>query len=217
QVTYVYWFNNTAGAQATFSIDDVAFVASGNPTPTPPGPVAGPALHIDVVSGRHAISPYIYGMNFADENLAAELRLPVRRWGGNATTRYNWQTDTSNRASDWYFENIPNDNANPGALPNGSSSDQFVEQNLRTGTDSLLTVPLIGWTPHGRAVGCGFSVAKYGAQQSVDPWQTDCGNGVRTNGTDITGNDPNDISDAITPAFVQGWIGHLIGRYGNPA
>ena len=54
-------------------------------------------------------------MNFADEALARELRLPVRRWGGNATTRYNWQNDTSNHASDWYFENIPEENPNPAA------------------------------------------------------------------------------------------------------
>ncbi len=87
-------------------------------------------------------------------------RLPVRRWGGNATTRYNWRTDTSNHASDWYFENIPNDNANPAALPDGSSSDLFVEANRRAGAETLLTVPLIGWTPRGRAYGCGFSVAQ---------------------------------------------------------
>ena len=143
QVTYLYWFNATAGAQATFSIDDVAFVASGLPTPTPPGPVAGPALQVDVANGRHPISDFIYGMNFADEALATALRLPVRRWGGNATTRYNWRTDTSNHASDWYFENIPNDNPNPAALPDGSSSDRFVEENLRAGAETLLTVPLI--------------------------------------------------------------------------
>ena len=215
QVTYVYWFNNTPGAQAAFYVDDVAFAATGNPTPTPVGPVMGPALHVDAASGRHAISPYIYGMNFADEALAADLRLPVRRWGGNATTRYNWQTDTSNHASDWYFENIPNDNPNPSALPNGSSSDQFVEQNIRTGSETLLTIPLIGWAPHGRAYACGFSVAKYGAQQSVDPYRPDCGNGVRSNGSEIGGNDPHETSDAITPTFVQDWMLHLIARYGN--
>ncbi|MEO8605714.1 MAG: glycoside hydrolase family 44 protein [bacterium] len=217
QITYVSWFNNSPGAQATFSVDDVAFVASGLPTPTPLGPVAGPALQIDAAAARHSISPYIYGMNFADEGLAAELRLPVRRWGGNATTRYNWQTDTSNRASDWYFENIPNDNANPGALPDGSSSDQFVESNRRVGADTLLTIPLIGWTPRGRAYGCGFSVAKYGAQTSVDPYRPDCGNGVRGNGSEITGNNAGDVSDAITPLFVQQWMQHLIGRYGAAA
>lgn len=217
QVTYVYWFNATAGAQATFSVDDVSFVSSGLPTPTPLGPVAGPALQVNAGSGRHPISELIYGMNFADEALATALRLPVRRWGGNATTRYNWRTDTSNRASDWYFENIPNDNANPAALPAGSSSDRFVEENLRAGAETLLTIPLIGWTPRGRAIGCGFGVAKYGAQQSVDPWQPNCGNGIRGNGSEITGNDPSDVSDAIGPDFVQDWMEHLIGRYGSAA
>lgn len=215
QVTYLFWFNATAGAQPTFTVDDVAFVATGAPTPTPPGPVAGPALHVDAAAGRRAISPYIYGMNFADEALATELRLTVRRWGGNATTRYNWRTDTANRAADWYFENVPNENPNPAALPDGSSSDRFVEENRRAGAETLLTIPMIGWTPRGRAYGCGFSVAKYGAQQSTDPWRPDCGNGVRTNGSEITGNDPTDISDPIGPAFVQEWMQHLIGRYGS--
>ena len=217
QINYLHWFNNTPGIQSTFYLDDVAFIASGLPTPTPLPPGAGPALQIDAAAGRHAISPYIYGMNFADEDLADELQLPVRRWGGNATTRYNWQNDTGNRARDWYFENIPNDNANPGALPDGSASDQFVEQDRRTGTKTLMTIPMIGWTPKQRARACGFSVSKYGSQQSVDPWSTDCGNGVRTNGSDITGNDPNDTSTAITPAFIQSWMNHLIGRYGNAA
>ena len=35
-------------------------------------------------------------------------------------------------------------------------------------SETLLTAPLIGWTPHGRAYACGFSVATYGAQQSTD-------------------------------------------------
>jgi len=172
-------------------------------------------LSVNAAAGQKPISPYIYGMNFAQEALAAELRLPVNRWGGNATTRYNWQNDTSNRASDWYFENIPNDNSRPQDLPDGSSSDRFVEQNLRTATQTLLTVPLIGWTPKSRALACGFSVAKYGQQQSVDPWQNDCGSGVLANGTPITGNNPADTSTAIAPSFVQAWINHLVGRYGS--
>ena len=88
----------------------------------------GPALSIDAGANQHAISPLIYGMNFANAALAQDLRLPVDRWGGNSTTRYNWRNDTSNHASDWFFENIPNQNANVAALPNGSSSDTFVEQ-----------------------------------------------------------------------------------------
>jgi hypothetical protein len=215
QVNYVYWFNATAGAQPTFYVDDVAILAGGVPTPTPLPPGAGPPLSVDAGADRHPISPFIYGMNFTSEALAVELRLPVRRWGGNATTRYSWQNDTSNRASDWYFENIPEDNANPGALPSGSSSDRFVEQDRRTGTATILTVPLIGWTPKARSRACGFSVSKYGPQQSTDPWSPDCGNGIRANGSLITGNDPLDTSIAIGPPFVAAWIDHLIARYGT--
>jgi hypothetical protein len=154
-------------------------------------------------------------MNHADEFLAAELNLPVRRWGGNATTRYNWQNDTSNRASDWFFENIPNENSHPGMLPDGSRSDLFVEQNMATGTESLITLPLLGWTPKARQFDCGFRVSKYGAQQETDPWQPDAGNGIDPTGAPITGNEPLDTSVAIGPAFVQDWIAHLTNKYGT--
>jgi len=198
-----------------WSWDPVSTHLANETSPSPAAVV--PTLSVDASADQRAISPYIYGLNFADEALARELALPVRRWGGNATTRYNWQNDTSNRASDWYFENIPNNNPNPATLPAGSSSDRFVEQNRRTGTQSLLTIPLIGWTPKSRERACGFSVSKYGAQQSVDPWATDCGNGVGANGSEITGNDPTDTSIPAPPAFVQDWIRHLIARYGTAA
>ncbi|MFM7141899.1 MAG: glycoside hydrolase family 44 protein, partial [Alphaproteobacteria bacterium] len=186
RVTWVFWFNDTAGAQATFHVDDVALVASGLPTPTPVPTGSGPAVSIDVSRDRRPIDPAIYGMNFADESLAAELHLPVRRWGGNATTRYDWRTDTSNRAADWFYENVPLDNDHPELLPDGSTTDRFVEQDRGTGTRTILTVPLIGWTPKDRAYACGFSVAKYGAQSGSDPWRPDCGSGLHVGGADVT-------------------------------
>ncbi len=201
------WQDSSNGPQPTFYIDNVSLIAA---------PSAPLALSVDVTANRHAISPYIYGMNFADESLAAELHLPVRRYGGNATTRYNWQNDTSNHASDWYFENIPNDNPNPAQLPNGSASDLFVEQDRRTGTKTVMTVPLIGWTPKSRDYACGFSVAKYGAQDATDPWRPDCGNGVH-GGANVNGNNPLDTSTAITSTFVQSWMQHFISRYGSAA
>lgn len=175
----------------------------------------GPALTVDASAGHRAINPDIYGINYADEALAVELDLSVRRWGGNGTTRYNWQNDTANRASDWFFENIPKENNNPDLLPAGSAADRFVEQDQRTGAKSLLTAPLIGWTPKSREISCGYSVAKYGAQQQTDPWRPDCGNGVNTDGASITGNDPTDTSIAIGPDFVQAWIDHLIASFGT--
>jgi hypothetical protein len=206
-------WQDTSGAstQPTFYLDEISLIASGGGDPQPG---VGPALTVDATGNPRAISPFIYGINFASSQLAADLRLPVRRWGGNATTRYSYLLDTSNRASDWFFENIPNSNPNPGALPHGSASDQFVDQDHSTNTKTIITLPLIGYTPKARQVNWGFSVNKYGAQQQVDPWQSDAGNGIRTNGTHITGNDPADTSVTITPTFVQNWIAHLVSRYG---
>ncbi|MEV4760830.1 glycoside hydrolase family 44 protein [Micromonospora sp. NPDC049559] len=177
----------------------------------------GPVLEVDLSADRHPISPYVYGMNFADEALAAELALPVRRWGGNATTRYHYRYDTTNRASDWFFENIAEANDAPEQLPDGSSTDRFVEQDQRTGADTILTVPLIGWAPKARDGSCGFSVAKYGPQQRTDEWRPDCGNGVRPDGSVITGNDPHDTSVEVGPEYVRAWVDHLTGRYGTAA
>jgi Glycoside hydrolase family 44 len=185
--------------------------------PNPAFAVAGPALSVNATALRHAISPYIYGMNYTGEALAQELHLPVRRWGGNSTTRYNYQFDMSNHASDWYFENIYEGIAPNPSLPNGSTADLFVEQDRRTVTKTLMTVPLIGWTPTNVDRACGFSIAKYGAQQDADIWVPDCGNGKHTDGSFIVGNDPLDTSIAIGPAFVQGWMNHLIGNYGTAA
>jgi hypothetical protein len=213
----LYWQDTSNGAQPIFYLDDIQLIGSGvPPTSVPPG--VGPALSVDAQADQHPISPYIYGMNFAAEALAADLNLPVRRWGGNSTTRYNWQLNVHNTGSDWYFENIPD--ASAGALPGGSSANQFVEQDRRTGTKTILTMPLIGWTPKARTNGhpfdCGFKVSKYGAQQSVDPWDIDCGNGVKSSGN-ITGNDPADTSVAITSTFVISWINHLKSRYNTAA
>src|SRR4051794_32038998 len=67
----------------------------------------GPALAVAGGADHHAISPYIYGMNFASAGLANQLDLPVDRWGGNTTDTYNWKIGSSNTGNDYFFENIP--------------------------------------------------------------------------------------------------------------
>ena len=186
------------GVQAEAAVHPSAKIASG------------PRLKVNLASGRHAISRYIYGMNFAGTKLERMLRLPVVRWGGNATTRYNYLLDTANHASDWYFENIPNPVANPKALPNGSSADRFIGQNRADGAASLITVPLIGWTPKSRALSCGFSIKKYGKQQASDPYNPNCGNGVRSNGSFVHKNLPGDTSKRIGAELRRG-LGQVPG------
>lgn len=218
-------FNNTNDAHPAFYVDQIVLLDTGATPPPTATPSDGPALSVNVAADRHVISPYIYGMNYADEDLADELLLPVRRWGGNSTTRYNWQINVHNTGADWYFENIP-DSAS-------GSADAFVAQDRRTGSETLLTIPLIGWTPARRLENhpydCGFKVSVYGEQvpdpdrswmDAVDPWDTDCGSGFRADGSTavpITGNDPHDTSMAITSTFVTTWVNHLVGEFGTAA
>ncbi len=205
----VFWSDPTGNSQPTFYVDDVSVVGVA-PAPDPSGPV----LRVDAGADRHPISRHAYGMNYADEPIASLMRIPLNRRGGNSTTRYNWRNATRNAAADWFFENLPEDATDPTTLPDGSATDLFVDANRRTRTDSLLTIPLIGWTPKARERTCGFSVTKYGPQQSTDPFAPDCGNGIRPDGSPVTGNDPRDTSIAIDPTFVGDWVRHLVGRYG---
>ncbi|MDX3112284.1 glycoside hydrolase family 44 protein [Streptomyces scabiei] len=175
----------------------------------------GPAISVDTTTGRHAIDPHIYGMNFPDEALAKELSLPLGRWGGNATSRYNYRNDAYNAGSDWYFEDLHYNN-DTSALPDGSQADKFVEQNRRTGTDTVMTVPMTGWTATGRDDGCGFSIAKYGPQQGSDAqWRPDCGDGRKPDGALVTGNDPAETSTPAGADFVKGWVQYLDRTYGS--
>ena len=61
---------------------------------------------MDAAGNPHAINPDIYGLtNYGlDANFAKEIQSnPNIRWGGDGTTRYNWQVDSSNAGLDWYF------------------------------------------------------------------------------------------------------------------
>src|SRR5512141_1234720 len=147
-------------------------------------------VNVDPNADRHAVSQQIFGMNFGTAAQMSRLKVPVRRWGGNAVTRYNWETDTNNSASDWFFTNYAG-SANPVNLPNGSASDVFVDEIRAAAGEALVTVPLIGWTPIDRTRRWGFSVAKYGAQQqtecSATGYGSEChpeaGNGVKPRGS----------------------------------
>ncbi|MFZ0934279.1 MAG: glycoside hydrolase family 44 protein [Bryobacteraceae bacterium] len=188
---------------------------------------SAPTLAVDATVSRHPISPLIYGINewpsyndtthvWTDSGMSEAMRVGVRRWGGDNATSYNWQLDIKNNDSDWYFTTyVVGDGVN-------STFDLFHEQNLRTGTLSLGTVPVLDWTPKlisgqpllfNVPLSCSYSVAKYGAQTQTDPYDPDCGLGVLTNGTQIV-NDPNDVYQPITSAFAAQWVQSILDKYG---
>lgn len=216
-VFYGFWFQDTTGLpegapQPTMYLDDISLTA------IPTGPVS---VAVDPTANRLAISQLIYGVNFGDPAQAAYMHWPVQRWGGNSTTRYNWMTDVENLASDWYYENYPQPTPTPGTLPNGSTADIFIDDARAAGAQPLITLGNIGWTPKETTqpagpVNWGFSVGKYGAQCSVDPFYPDAGNGVLPDClTDIAGNDPLDTSTAVDQSWATAWMAHIESRVGT--
>ena len=180
------------------------------------------AVTVDSTANVHPFSPFIFGVAYGDATRNAQIGYTVRRWGGNSTTRYNWQYDIHNTANDYFFENIPDSQDRTHVPPLGNKADAFVTEAKSGGAEPLIAIPTIGLKPlddsalqHPYTVG--FSVAKYGAQIAVDPYDTNAGNGVHSNGTKITGNMASDTSDAAPPSYEAAWIAHLQATFGTAA
>ncbi|MFC5470961.1 glycoside hydrolase family 44 protein [Cohnella suwonensis] len=209
--------------QGTVYVDDVNWLKTTDEVNLPDPELPGVKVSIDSAANRRTLSEGIFGVNFEDmpSNGASTMDFPIKRWGGNQMTRYNWQLDTTNRGGDWYFLNIPNNPDNGSQLPNGSLSDQFIADSKSSGTDVLLQVPTIGWTPKSRDIGWSFSIDKYGAQSGNEcnwgeAWcRADAGTGRRADGSYVTGNDPTDTSKQVGTDFITSWIGHLQQNYGS--
>jgi len=204
------------------STADPAKSASATISFAAPPVAAGPALSVDVAAPAHPISPLIYGMNawrLSDptheaEKVAREIRLPVNRWGGDQTTRYNYKLDVSNSGDDWFFEVAPNKNT---GYPDISQFNSQVIGDRASGAKTMGTMPVIGWTTKIRTLAGSYSVAKYGPQQKADPYWGRYGNGVKVDGTLIVNNDPNDTCMPIDESWTSDWVKYLVGKFGDAA
>jgi Glycoside hydrolase family 44 len=145
---------------------------------------------IDALADRHPISPYVYGGAYP-QNAAAitDSGLTVVRWGGDATSRYNWQLQTYNAANDYYFEDF-----NYSEIGD-SDSIKFIQDVKTAGSHPLMTMVMLPWVAKTAEVASpandhwSFSVAEYGAQCSVDPYNSDAGDGLKTDcATTLTAN-----------------------------
>jgi len=206
-----FWIQSQSGGVApTFYVDDISLTTNAIVA----GTNAPVAISVNASSNQHAISPLVYGVAFASSNQLSDLNLPLNRSGGNNETRYNWQISAHNLDADYYFESYPDANATP-----GSAADDFVANSKASGAQPMITVPMIGWAPKlgaNRSIIWSYSVAKYGAQMSVDQYRTDAGNGIASpSGIAITNNDPNDANFPTNSAFEQTYVRHLIGRWGS--
>src|SRR5207249_6969186 len=173
------------------------------------------SVTVDAGAGRHSIDPRIYGIAYGTTQQLIDLNVPLNRYGGNNSSRYNWQLNADNRGQDWYFESIP-DTSNVA----GERGDTFISNTQGAGARAMITIPMLDWVAKlgpNRSKLASFSQAKYGAQTGNDwQWYPDAGNGVlQSTGQNVTGNDPNDANVPNSVSFEQGWVQHLVNTWGT--
>lgn len=163
----------------------------------------------------HEISKYIYGTNYASAAVLRGAGLTVNRWGGNATSRYNWKRDLSNSAADWYFLN---GFAKPEGTPESEKGyHKFIAETLASGADVNFTIPILPFIakPHPEAGQryCSYPASKYPEQERIGG--EGCGNGVLRTGEKIWGNDPNVASIPNSPEFQKGLVESIRKSFGG--
>ena len=169
------------------------------------GPVREVTANIDCRAPPRPISPLIYGIAYTprtDEHDGQQWQLgaTARRWGGNPSSRYNWELGNAwNTGSDYYFRNL-----NYTGKPD-YTYDKFLEDDRDFKVQSALTVPLLGWVAKD-IKSYSFPLSEFGAQQDTDPDLEGPGNGVSKDGKPLTPGPPTRTSVAATPEFVGRWV-----------
>jgi hypothetical protein len=212
------------------STSDTTVIGNATVTLSQPTASSGPSLTVDAGTVTHTINPYIYGMNAYTLNTTAAkaAALSIDRWGGDATSRYNYQLDVTNSASDWYFEN---QNGLAGGSESNSSFNAQVTADASVGAKTIGTVPVNGWVAKD-GTSCSFPQSTYPNQLGVNnnpaisPDGRGCGSGVYPSGvagcTDsqgcaITGNKATDTSTAVDATWTGNWVKFLVGKFGTAA
>jgi hypothetical protein len=160
-------------------------------------------LAVDCRAPDQPISPYIYGIANGGDKIWGNLQT-ASRWGGNRTSRYNWQTGNTNAGSDWFFENH-----------NDGGYTDFLDRNRKYGLRGAITIPMLGWVAKD-AASSGFPVAKLGAQKATDQWRPDAGNGLRPDGTPLPPGPPTETSVPAPPEFMARWVAAILKRAKSP-
>ena len=128
-------------------------------------------VSVDVLANRHSISQFVYGNNDQTISDISDAGYTYSRWGGNDASNYNWQLQTRNAAADYYFEDY------------GGAGDQvgLITQTQNAGSHALTTMAMMDWVAGEAETSTNrnwsFSVQIFGAQCSVDAYNTDAGNG----------------------------------------
>jgi len=182
--------DNTGTAGATYYYVVAALNAygkSGNSneaSAAPNGAVTAVSVTVDVLTDRHYISPYVYGVNFPPTAAyITNTNTSLVRWGGNASSTYNWLLHTYNADNDYYFEDFTFCGFGNFNSCTDSDSAQWIADVKAAGGKPLMTMPMLAWVAQSpESAGASgnlhwtFSVTQDGACASkIDPFNTDAG------------------------------------------
>jgi hypothetical protein len=148
---------------------------------------------IDCTAQLKPISPLIYGIGGSDS--PGTTGTTALRLGGNPTSRYNWELDTYNVGSDWFFKNA-------GGSSPGTGYERFLTENMDRGIASVLTIPMLGWVAKD-STSYAFPVSGFGRQKATAPEQPDAGNGVGPDGKPIPPGPPTITSVPWPPEKIE--------------
>ena len=194
------------------AIDEVALTVPGaEATAQGPGdaqaarPTGKPLkVSIDCKKRQHAISPLIYGLalyplwEYRDDH-HWDMKPAARRWGGNHTSRYNYQLGEAwNAGMDWYFRNLTY-TGKP-----GWSWETFLEVNAQHGAHTTISLPMMGWVAKDTK-SSGFPVKDFPEQEASED-SSGAGNGKNKQGKWLVPGPPTRTSIEAPPEFVAKWV-----------
>ena len=153
---------------------------------------------VDAAAGRRPIDPNVYGVAYATRAQLADLNVPLNRYGGNNTTRYNWQINADNRGQ----RLVLREHSGSERAPPASAATTFIadaRSGRRAAGDDHSDHRLGGEARRQPRASWPATRSPSTAPQTGNDWQwfPDAGNGIRaSDGARITWNDP---TDANTP------------------
>ena len=212
------WFKGTGShVVSVAAVSGKQSSSAASVTVTAPSPAgASASVSLSSTPGR-AISPYIYGLNGWgwDPHALKKIGTTLNRWGGNATTNYNWKEDAENRGGDWYFLNTSDYSGGP---ESAKSYYKFAQDTFAGNSDMMITIPLIGWVAKappkdGRL--SSYPLSLFPNQEAND---NGAGNGYLPGKKEkkdrIWGNDPNYNYIPSTPETQKEWVQTMVKSFG---
>ena len=154
----------------------------------------GNVVQVDISQNAHPISPLIYGVSGGNSEYLQSLRPALISWGGNPSTRYNWQIGNAwNAGKDWVYKNV-----NYGYKDGVSAADEFFQTAKKLGITTRLAIPTLGWVAKDRTT-CSFPKA-----------DGSCGVAMGANCKQPGAiADPNRANVPSNPDTISQWMVHL--------